>query len=132
MIKKLLLAALILGVGGAAVYFFYVKKPRVTTDAKKTEITTTAAELADKYDDAKYLGKIIEVSGKVASVEKTNDATLVVLETGAASAVACSFSQNTPPPSVSAGQEVVLKCQCNGKSTGDFPDVNLSSCMFIK
>ena len=88
MMKKVIAAIVLLAVigVGTGIYFFY-KKPETVDDKKGVEVT--AAALAKEFGadeqaaNAKYLDKVIEVTGTIAETEQNQDGGLmVILDTG--------------------------------------------------
>jgi hypothetical protein len=92
-------------------------------------LTLSANDLVSQFDNAKHLGKILVVKGKVAEIATENDITNITLETGdPMAAVSCEMEKGAPTPSVKAGDEVTLKGQCDGKLS----DVVLTRCILVK
>jgi hypothetical protein len=129
MIKKILLVGVLLAaIGGIYGYFLWNKKAGDTA-AKKTDLIISASDLATKYEDALYLGKIVQVKGKVSTVETENGIMTITLDSGdPMAAVTCQIEEGTTPPSVTEGNEVTFKCQCDGKLS----DVVLTRCVAVQ
>lgn len=76
--------------------------------------------------NAKYLGKVLAVQGKVIAADKVNGILVVSLYTGnAGGAVNCQMFNNTTDPSIKIGDLISIK----GKCTGFLMDVNLVDCI---
>jgi hypothetical protein len=129
MLRKLIYAALVVGVlGGAYAYREWNRKPESSSE-KKADITITAADLTTQYDQAVHLGKMIEVKGKVSSIETENGVTNIALETAdPMAAVSCEMEKGSQVPTVKQGDEVTLRGQCDGRLS----DVILTRCVLVK
>ena len=129
MFKKILIIGSILAVvGGIYGYSEWNRKP-ASTESKKADKTLTANELAAQFDNAQHLGKVLEVSGKIASVETQNGVTNIVLETSDPMiSISCEMEKEGETPSVKMGEDVVLRGQCDGKLT----DVQMTRCIVLK
>lgn len=115
-VKKLILAAIAL-VAAVAVYFYINKPHRSVLDEEALRISADSlfqAFASNEADaNARYLNKVILVSGKVKSVETNTDGkTVIVLETGDMMfGVNCTLAEPTNPP---VGQEILLRGICTG------------------
>jgi tRNA_anti-like len=129
MLKKILTGVILLGAVGLGVGYYMWNKPVESTTTKSVEISLTAGDLASQFDNAKHLGKVIEVKGKITEITTENDITNITLETSdPMTAISCEMEKGTATPSVKAGEEVTLKGQCDGKLS----DVVLTRCILIK
>ena len=70
--------------------------------------------------NARYLGKVIEVSGKVREVQRANRAITIQLD-----GVSCSFLPAAKPKLPSTGEMIHIK----GKCAGSLMDVSLVDCV---
>ena len=131
MMKKIIAAIVLLAlIGvGTGIYFFY-KKPETVDDKKGVEVT--AAALAKEFSadeqaaNAKYLDKVIEVTGAVTETEQNQDGGLmVILDTGDPMAgVQCAMREKGVQ--VAKGAQVTIKGFCSGSGiTG----VSLTDCI---
>jgi hypothetical protein len=134
MVKKILIAILVLGIIGAAVGYYEWNKPHQKVE-DSVGIALTAAQLSKEYAadekaaNAKYLNKAIEVSGMVSEVDKNQDGGLmVILDTGdPMTGVQCTMRDKGV--TVNKGQTVTLKGFCSGSGiTG----VTLTDCVINK
>lgn len=135
-LKKLLpvLLLILLAIAGYA-YYQYNKKP---TDVKQADAqyTIAANALVQEYDNeeaanAKYLDKIITVSGHVAEVTTdAGSATVILKSDDPMAAVTCSFydSEVEKVKPLQTGDAVTIKGQCTGKLS----DVVLNKCSMVK
>lgn len=135
--KRILLLLLGIALIGAAIGIGLWNKPHENIKAAKADASVDAAALFKAYNtdenaaNAKYLGKTIAVSGKVASVSKTEGAPAkITLETGDEFAVICeldALSQH-PRTDFNVGETVTFKGKCDGLNL----DVQLTRCVEVK
>ncbi len=134
MIKKIILAVVLLAlIGvGTGIYLFY-KKPE-TVDSKEG-IVISAKGLSEAYSanehvaDSLYLNKAIEVTGTVDATEQNQDGgTMVILQTGdPMTGVQCALRDKDVK--VARGQTLTIKGFCSGSGiTG----VSLTGCVLKK
>jgi len=135
--KRVLLVVLGLGLIGAAVGYFLWNKPHENMNTSKAEAKIDATELFKAYNsdentaNSKYLGKTIQVSGKVKEVSKADGSPVKIsLETGDEFTVICeldALSQHARTD-FPAGEMVTFKGKCDGLNL----DVQLSRCVEVK
>lgn len=118
----------------AALYMFNLKH---TDMAKaKPDFVITATQLQKAFEDnetlatGKYTNKIIEISGKIASVKSLeNNIVNISLVTGSdLSSVICTFPAITDPSKFRTGDEITVRGECSGF----LMDVLLNNCAVIK
>ncbi len=135
--KKLLLAILILGILGAAVGFYFYNKPLEAMAGQRADFKMSAEELYNAFDNdeeaanARYLGKVIEVTGKVLEVKPDEEGkTGILLDAGGMFGVNCKLDDlaEHPRESFAEGEEITLKCNCTGK----LMDVVLVRCVEVE
>ena len=119
--KKVLILLLALGVIAAGVGYYMYNKPVASLEKKKADISITAAQLISDYEadeksaNDKYLGKLIEVSGKVADITTEEGKTKIQLETpNPISLIICEMETGKETGSIQAGDETVIKGMCSG------------------
>lgn len=132
--KKIVLSAVLaLSTGLGFAYYLY-NKPHQGISNEKAAFVLNAETLVNEYDldekkaNAKYLGKIVEVSGIVS--EKTKDRTgnyNITLQGPDLAGIGCEFENKvqTQLASLKEGQEVKIKGIC----TGVLMDVVLVDCV---
>ncbi|PQJ13074.1 hypothetical protein CJD36_004840 [Flavipsychrobacter stenotrophus] len=134
LIIRVLIAIVVVGAIGAGVGYKMWTKPHPKAEDQKGIAITTVA-LAKEYGadekaaDAKYLNKVIEVSGTVGETEKNQDGGLmVILQTEDPTAgVQCTMREKTA--TVNKGQNLTIKGFCSGNGiTG----VSLTDCVINK
>ena len=105
--------------------------------SEKSELAVTAAQLFDEFDTdevaatAKYVGKIVTVTGAVLESSTLEDGTpKVLLDAGNAFGVLCEFDPNTDHAKTSfdPGTDLTLKGECAGLNL----DVQLARCVVVE
>ena len=135
MLKKLLYALvlllLLLGIGGYLVW----NVPEENVAKKTVDFTTTASNLFTEFSEkekastAKYVSKVIAVSGKIEEITKDEKGDQVILIAGSSdmmNGVMCTLekSEADKAKSLKTGDEVTIKGRC----TGMLMDVVLNKC----
>jgi len=118
----------------AALILFNKKHP--DTAKAKPDYIITASSLQKEFEDnekaasARYINKIIEVSGTIASVTPSDNNTLnISLKTGSdMSSVNCTFQATGDLSKLKAGEEITIRGECSGF----LMDVLLNNCAKIK
>lgn len=132
--KKYLLVIAIIALASALFVLKYTfRKSETSVAGKQTQIEVTVSEILqtfesnEKLGDSLYLGKIINVSGKVESVsEDSTGVTIYLKEDNAVSGVLCSFSKDVINVSnVAKGERLIIKGIC----TGFLMDVVMNRCV---
>jgi hypothetical protein len=116
----------------AGIAYYLYNKPHRDVASEQPAFELTADVLYDEYEadentaNAKYLDKIVEVSGTVAEVG-TNDAgqtnVIIAAENAMLGGVSATFDE-TPSNAIVEGQALTVKCRCTGK----LMDVVLVNC----
>lgn len=131
--KKVLLLLLLLGVIGAGFGYYMYNKPVASLEKKKPEVEVTAGMLLAAYQkdenaaNETYLGKVVQVSGKVASITNEAGQIKIQLETpNPMSSIICELENGVETETLKPGDEVAIKGSCTGyQSLGDMGDVIL-------
>lgn len=131
--KKILISICLLVCAGVAVGLYLYKKPRTAAASQHTDFVISADALYQQFEkdeqaaSLKYTGKILEVSGMVGEVQKT-DSTLSVLLTArkAMGGVNCSMAA-ADPTGVQQNQTITVK----GKCAGFLMDVNVLDAVVV-
>ena len=133
MIKKIGIVLLILIAGGVGTVAYLWNKPAPKAenqDALKIEAKTLFDTYIqnDKHADSLYLGKWLEVSGNVQSVDTNQDGQkILILETGdMMQAVMCVMRDKNATGE--KGKTVIVR----GKCTGMVNDVVINDCILIE
>ena len=128
MIKKILIALTLMAFCGAGYVYYQLHKPPRDIN-NEMGIVIPANDLSKEYNkdeksaNTKYLDKAIEVSGKIAEIDKNQDGgKIVILETEDPMGVVCALNDSTLK--VEKGQNVVIKGFCSGNNMG----VSLRGC----
>lgn len=131
--RKVLLFILMLGIIGAGVGYYMYNKPVASLEKKKPEVEVTASQLLADYetDETKanemYLGKLVQVSGKVASITDEAGVVKILLEiSNPLSSITCELETGMEIGPLKPGDDVIIKGSCTGyQSLGDMGDVIL-------
>jgi hypothetical protein len=133
--KKIIIGLLLALVAGGAYGLYLWNKPKRTSASEEATASLTAAALYAAFSadaaaaNAKYLDKVVEVSGNVSAVEtSTKGIVTLTLDTDdPMAAITCTFS---PGASITAaaGQSITLKGICSGIQGDMMPAVILSQC----
>jgi len=135
-IKIALFVVLFIAVGGIlGALYFYNLKPQDLKNVKP-HFTVTAVEFQKAFEgnekaaSEKYINKIIEVSGEIASLKAGEKNTLnVSLKTGSDfSAVICTFPSVKDSSRLAEGKFVTIRGVCSGF----LMDVLLNNCAVIE
>lgn len=134
-ITKFMYLFIILAFAGllAAVYMY--NKPQKNMERQNADFTVTATDLQMEFqsDEAaahqKYLGKNVEVTGKIISVNIEEDKVVsIILETpDEMSSVICTFSEKMDPKAINPSKPVKVR----GELSGFLMDVLLNNCVLI-
>ncbi len=135
-IKVTLFIVLIIAIGGifAGLYMYTLKHKDLRK--VKPDFVTTSAMLQKEFEDnevaatAKYLNRVLEITGTIESVKTGEDKTInVTLKTGSnVSSVICSFPAVNNPADFEAGKQITIRGECSGF----LMDVLLNNCTVIK
>lgn len=135
-VKIALFVVFFIAIGGilAALYMYNMK--HTDTAKAKPDFVVTATVLQKEFEDnettasAKYINKIVEVAGTIASVKLTeNNSVTITLSTGSdMSAVICTFTSLNDPSKLMAGDTITIRGECSGY----LMDVLLNNCSLIK
>jgi tRNA_anti-like len=136
LMKKVLLVLLGLGLLGAGFGYYMWNKPPASMSSQTADLAKPAEALYAEFvaDEsgatAKYVGKIIAVSGKVKECRQVEGTTKVTLEAGADGEVVCEFDPQTKHKrtEIPVGEMVTFKGECAGFDFG----VLLSRCAETK
>lgn len=124
---------MLIAVGWA--YHLYVK-PHQSTAGETANFTISADSLYRQYEadehgaDRKYLGKVIEVSGKLADIQHSGNSEIWILspQPGGGGINCQLFAGTRIDPEPKSGDAVTVKGRC----TGFLMDVNLADCVLSK
>lgn len=125
MLKKFLYILLVAAVLGGGIGYYLWTKPHEDMHIKKADFALAAADFVKNYDDAKYLNKMVEITGTVLEVAhetvgEQHNITLVI-ETGQPDlAITCPLDPfSGQPKNFQQGQTVRLKGICLGNDLLD-------------
>jgi hypothetical protein len=135
-VKILLGVVLFIGLVGIGVGIYLFRMPHKDLGKAKPDFVITAVDLQKAFEEnesaatAKYVNKIIEVSGTIESVKPGEGNSLnVTLKTGSdLSSVICTFVSSSNPTKLTAGNHVTIRGECSGF----LMDVLLNNCSLMK
>jgi hypothetical protein len=110
-------------------------KKHTDTAKAKPDFVITAISLQKEFEDnetaasARYINKILEVSGTIASIAQADSSNMnISLKTGNdMSSVICTFHNRADNPQFKPGQELTLRGECSGF----LMDVLLNNCAAV-
>ena len=137
----LILLVIVILAGGWYAYRAYTGKVKSLTEVK-SDISITATDLISAFEkdtataNKQYMGKVIEVTGNVKSVEKEEGAaTLSLGESGTMSSVRCSMDTSfiQKAASIQEGSAITIKGACTGFISEELlgSDVILNRCIIV-
>ena len=137
-IRNLLLFVIILGVIGGLIGLYMYNKKNPDLSKVKADYVLQASELVNEFNQdetsasAKYIDKVVEVTGLVATIEITSDSTmnLTLANEDQISGVICTFHGSPQPPSneIKEGEIITVRGVCSGM----LMDVLLNDCVIAK
>ena len=136
--KKLLLFIAVIVILGGGFAFYLYNKPVASIDSIDAALTISADELFSQFENneteanSKYLGKIIEVHGKVKdfSIGDSGDLNLVLASGNEMFGINCGLAkgQDVRYKNYQVGDSIKIKGEC----TGILSDVVLTRCVIVK
>jgi hypothetical protein len=134
-VKIALFVVLFIAVAGILAALIMYNKKHPDTAKAKPDFVVTAIALQKEFEDnektasARYINKILEVNGTIASVTLADSAHLnISLKTGSdMSLVICTFPSNGHQADFVTGNEITLRGECSGF----LMDVLLNNCSEI-
>ena len=134
-VKIALFVVLFIAVSGILAALILYNKKHTDTAKAKPDFIITAPLLQKEFEDnektasAKYINKILEVTGIIVSVTPVDNNNLnISLKTGSDfSSVICTFHAITDPSKFKTGDEIALRGECSGF----LMDVLLNNCATV-
>jgi len=134
-VKIALFAVLIIVITAIWIGLHMFNLKHTDTAKAKPDFVVTATVLQKEFEDnegtasSKYINKIIEVNGTIASVTLADSTHLnIALKTGSdMSTVICTFQNLTDPSKYKSGEEITLRGECSGF----LMDVLLKNCAIV-
>lgn len=119
--KKILIPLLVIVIIGAGIGYYMYNKPVASLEKKKPDVSVTANQIIADYEsdekaaNDKYLGKVVEVSGKVSTIMDEGGKVKVHLETDNPMAlVICELEDGKDAGHIQAGEQAKVKGLCSG------------------
>lgn len=134
--KHILFGLLSLLILGVAIGYYLFQKKTPNAAAYQTDAVVAAEELYATYETDEttandlYLGKTLEVSGVIKSIENQSDAptaTIYLDAGGLLGGVACEIAKNEMSGDLATGQNIAIKGICSGL----LMDVVLNRCVIL-
>ena len=134
--KISLLIVFVLAQAGVLTGIYMYNRQHTDLQGSEPDFIVTAADLLKEFEgdesaaNARYLNKVIEVSGTVGTV-RTGDGNIpsITLETGnPMSSVICTFSPATKSTDFKQGKEITVRGECSGF----LMDVLLNNCIVVR
>lgn len=135
-VKIILFVVFFIALASILVALIMFNKQHKDLSKAKPDFVITATDLQKTFEEneaaatAKYVNKIIEVSGTITSVGTgENNVLSISLKTGSdLSSVICTFPAGTEQAKFSTGSRITLRGECSGF----LMDVLLNNCILIK
>lgn len=118
----------------AALYYYNLRSSDLAKTKPDFVITASALQKAFESNEAdasaKYIKKILEISGKIASVKPSENGVISISLTTESelSSVICTFPAVKDTSILKAGEEITLRGECSGF----LMDVLLNNCAIIR
>jgi len=121
---------------GAGYGYYLYQKPRQSAAGETAAMSLPADSLYNQYQsdeqhcDKKYLGKVLEVTGKLSEIQHAGQSEIWILSTSGTGGINCQLfpGGKIPDPHPKEGDMVTIKGRC----TGFLMDVNLADCVVTK
>lgn len=133
--KKYIWYILIAAIAGGTYGYYQYNRPVASLESTSADVVLETPALLKAFEtdetaaNAKYLDKVIEVSGEISRIEEDGDKKSIYLNTGnEMSSVICEMETGTEMTGLAQGSKVVIK----GKCTGYLMDVVLVQCVVKK
>jgi hypothetical protein len=136
LVKIVLFSVFFLGLAGILAGLIMFNKQHKDLQKVKPDYVITAVDLQKAFEEneveatGKFTGKILEVSGIIASAKPgVENTTSITLSTGSDfSAVICTFPATTDASTLSEGKQITIRGECSGF----LMDVLLNNCVRIQ
>ena len=123
--KILIMMAVLAVVAGGGAYWYTFMQPHKNMQKASPDFKLTAKNIFTEFSEnekaanTKYLGKVVELTGKVAEVKNENNQSAIVLEDmlfGVSTYMDSSYCAANPKvlQDISKGQTITIRGQCDG------------------
>ena len=137
-IRNLLLFVIILGVAGGIIGLYMYNKKNPDLSKAKADFALQVSELVSEFNQdeasasSKYIDKVVEVTGTVATIEIKSDSTLniTLADEDQMSGVICTFPGIVNPASIEIKEGEIITVR--GVCSGMLMDVLLNDCVLVK
>lgn len=123
--KILIMMVLLAVVAGGSAYWYTFMQPHKNMQKANPDFKLTAKNIFTEFSEnektanTKYLGKVVELTGKVAEVKNENNQSAIVLENmlfGVSAYMDSSYCAANPKvlQDINKGQTITIRGQCDG------------------
>ena len=132
-VKIALFVVVFFAIAGILYALIEFNKKHIDTSKAKPDFVVTAVTLQKEFEDnektasARYINKILEVSGTIASITADDSShTNLALKTGSEkSSIICTFPSSSNVKKYKPGDDITLRGECSGNL---MDDVLLNNC----
>jgi hypothetical protein len=137
-IRNLLIFVIILAVTGVLIGLYMYNKKNPDLSKVKADYVLQVSQLINEFNqdetsaNAKYIDKVVEVTGPVASIETTSDSTMNVTlaDKNQMSGIICTFHGIADPASIETKEGEIITVR--GVCSGMLMDVLLNDCVIVR
>ncbi|MEM9547048.1 MAG: hypothetical protein AAGA77_13790 [Bacteroidota bacterium] len=121
--KKIILALLVLGIGGASVGYYMYTKPVDKMNTMSVDETVSAEQIFTAFEEdemkanEKYLDKVVVIKGTVTKTSKDAEKATIFLDTGDMLANIMCQMEDTQAVLPAEGETISVKGLCTGYLT---------------
>lgn len=119
--KNIIIAVILLFAIGAGVAYYMYNKPVASLESKEADVSVSADQILADYEsdektaNEKYLGKVVRVNGKVATITSEDGKQKIQLETSSPIAlVICEMEEGKDALALKVGDAASIKGLCTG------------------
>jgi hypothetical protein len=137
-IRNILIFIIILGVIGGLIGLYLYNKKSPDLSKVKADYTLQVSEIVNEFNQdenaasAKYIDKVVEVTGPASTIEVAGDSTMnvTISDKDQMSGVICTFHDIANPASIEnkKGEIITVRGVCSGM----LMDVLLNDCVIVK
>ncbi len=120
----------------AAFIFYFINKPHTNVEGIKANVVISAENLYNQYSDneveadKRYQNKVVEVTGEVAAITKSNHHYIITLKAKESGGINCEMMVKDTNTLLKIKKNTVAVVK--GRCIGFLADVNLVDCVMAK